>query len=253
MNLPTCNESYADKEYWDSRYVAEVEYDWFARYDAFRCNVVKTIKKSDRILQLGCGNSSLSVDMYHDGFHNIVNIDYSPVVISNMSARYSDLVDMKWLVMDARDMSSFEPSSFDVVLEKGTLDALLVGEKDPWRVSYDAEVTVELILTQISRLLKPNGGRFVSVTFAQPHFRVPLYLLRSNYDWDVSVETFGEGFHYFYYTMTRGQKPSLQHVQLRENYERRKTGNELLNSATCISNSDDEDFLLGAFCIDTDS
>lgn len=33
---------------------------------------------------LGCGNSTLSRDMYDDGYRNIANVDYSSVVIEKM-------------------------------------------------------------------------------------------------------------------------------------------------------------------------
>lgn len=98
---------------------------------------------------LGCGNSALAFDLYNDGFKNIINIDYSPVVISNMKRRYKVLEGVQWVVMDALDMTEFPPASFDVVLEKGTLDALLVAERDPWKLSSDAEVTVDIMLKQV--------------------------------------------------------------------------------------------------------
>jgi len=93
------------------------------------------------------------MDLYNDGFKNIVNMDYSPVVISNMQRRHKALEGVKWVVMDATDMSEFPPCSFDVVLEKGTLDALLVAETDPWRLSSDAEAMVDIILKQVNKLI----------------------------------------------------------------------------------------------------
>ena len=87
--------------------------------------------------------------MFADGYHNIVNVDYSPVVIDNMRTRHKHLDGMEWLVLDARDMSSLDAASFDVVLEKGTIDAMLVDERDAWRLSDDAENTIDLILFQV--------------------------------------------------------------------------------------------------------
>ena len=102
---------------------------------------------------LGCGNSSLALELYNNGFKNIVNVDYSPVVISNMQRKYKALEGVEWIVMDARDMMEFPAASFDVVLEKGTLDALLVAENDPWKLSSEAENTVDLILKQVFNLV----------------------------------------------------------------------------------------------------
>ena len=50
-----------------------------------------------------------------------------------------------------------------------------------------------------------NNGVFISITFAQPHFRKPLYAL-DKYNWSIDLYTIGETFHYFIYIMTKGQK-----------------------------------------------
>lgn len=46
---------------------------------------------------------------------------------------------------------------------------------------------------------------FLSITFAQPHFRRP-FLLAEQYTWGMEVASFGEGFHYFVYTMRKGAR-----------------------------------------------
>lgn len=48
-----------------------------------------------------------------------------------------------------------------------------------------------------------HDGVFLSITFAQPHFRRPL-LLAQQYTWGMDVASFGEGFHYFVYAMRKG-------------------------------------------------
>lgn len=88
--------------------------------------------------------------MYSDGFRLITNIDYSPVVIENMRNRSPEARSMKWLVMDATNLE-FSDGSFDVVIEKATLDALLVGEKDPWQLSEEGANLMDRILTQVNR------------------------------------------------------------------------------------------------------
>ncbi len=39
-----------------------------AGYNVFRDLVISTVAHSDRILMIGCGNSTLSEDMYNDGY-----------------------------------------------------------------------------------------------------------------------------------------------------------------------------------------
>lgn len=96
----------------------------------------------------GCGNSSMSGDMYNAGYHGITNIDYSSVCIGTMSDRYSDCVGMTWHQMDVRRLS-FPDASFDVIIEKATLDAIMVEEKTPWEVSPQADGFIHQALTEV--------------------------------------------------------------------------------------------------------
>ena len=57
---------------------------------------------------------------------------------------------------------------------------------------------------QISNILK-TGGRFISITFSQPHFR-KTYLANCEYDWSITINTFGIYFHYFFYVMEKGKE-----------------------------------------------
>ncbi len=82
-------------------------------------------------------------------------------------------------VLDMIAMNEIESDSFEVVLEKATLDALLAGEQSQWDPSEEARTRVHRSLSEISRVLKAEGGRFFSVTFSQPHFRyVQLFLIQ---------------------------------------------------------------------------
>lgn len=87
--------------------------------------------------------------MYRDGFHKITNVDYSTVVVDNMKNRSAEAQSMQWLVMDIKDLK-FENGSFDVVIEKATLDALLVGERDPWHLSETSQTLMDDILIQVN-------------------------------------------------------------------------------------------------------
>ena len=42
---------------------------------------LKKINKNALVLNLGCGNSLLSEEMYNDGYKNILNIDLSQSII----------------------------------------------------------------------------------------------------------------------------------------------------------------------------
>lgn len=62
-------------------------------YEALEPLIVQTVGDSDKstykILNLGCGNSVLSEEMYDKGFKAIYNVDISPVAIEQMAKRNS--------------------------------------------------------------------------------------------------------------------------------------------------------------------
>uniref|UniRef100_A0A8C6PEL5 Endothelin converting enzyme 2a n=1 Tax=Nothobranchius furzeri TaxID=105023 RepID=A0A8C6PEL5_NOTFU len=181
---------------------------------------------------------SLSGDMYEAGYHSITNIDYSSVCISTRSSMYSSCPGMTWHQMDVRQLS-FSDASFDVILEKATLDAMMVEEKSPWEVSPDTACFIHQALSEISRCLKP-GGRFVSITFAQPFFRKRLYA-RSEYDWSIRHQSYGEGFEYFVFVMTKGEELSTQDAALEKSLL--EGPSPAAASAVSLQQEDKEDFL----------
>ena len=88
---------------------------------------VETLVKTSIII-------GLAEDMCKDGYPNITNIDFSPTVIGNMKELHKEdefaiLKCNGYLIlddiMDVRDLK-FPPGSFDIVIDKATLDAILV-------------------------------------------------------------------------------------------------------------------------------
>ncbi|ODV88597.1 hypothetical protein CANCADRAFT_3242 [Tortispora caseinolytica NRRL Y-17796] len=152
------------KEYWDKRYNKEAKFDWFMEFDKIR-DVLEKIPKDHRILMLGCGNSTLSKDMYNNGWTNIVNIDFSPNVIDQMRKQYPE---MEWLEMDVRAMT-FPESTFDSAIDKGTLDALLSYKGSVWQLPASVQHNVDQYMDEIHRVLRP-GGTFLYISYRQPHF-----------------------------------------------------------------------------------
>ncbi len=122
---------YGNKDYWNKRYEKDAEnFEWYQQYGNLKAFLLPILQKykNPKILNIGCGNSKISEELYKEGFKNITNIDYSSVVINQMQIQYSsDFESMKFIEMDACDMD-FENGSFDVVIDKGTLDSILCGE-----------------------------------------------------------------------------------------------------------------------------
>nr|QTZ19455.1 methyltransferase 13 [Bixa orellana] len=62
------------------------------------------------------------------------------------------------------------------------------------------------MLEGVHRVLK-SDGIFISITFGQPHFRRPFFH-NPKFTWSVEWSTFGETFHYFFYTLRKGRRSS---------------------------------------------
>ncbi|GAA5858598.1 hypothetical protein JCM8547_001382 [Rhodosporidiobolus lusitaniae] len=203
--LPADNSGYGTQEYWDERYSKEETFDWFKKYADIKDLINRFIpNRNSSIVMLGCGNSTLSRDMYDDGYHNIQNIDYSPVVIEKMAQADAERTGMTWTVADIRDLP-IPPSSIDVCLDKGTLDALMTTKGlDPWNPPPEMVANVKGEIDEVVRVLK-DGGRMLYLTFGQPHFRKQ-HLQRPG--WVVDVLEVGDGFSYYFYVLRREGVPA---------------------------------------------
>lgn len=83
-------------------------FEWYNQYSSFRDHILKYIKKEDKILVLGCGDSSRSVfsllyidlseDLYRDGYNDITSNDYSSVVINKMKEKCVEKTGMKCIL-----------------------------------------------------------------------------------------------------------------------------------------------------------
>lgn len=194
---------YQQPSYWDQRFTEEEHYEWFKDYSHFRHLILQHVQSSDRVLELGCGNSRVSMDMFHDGITQITCSDLSPIAVQKMQRRLEveNCTGVKVAVADMLDLP-FEDNSFDVVIEKGSMDVLFVNSGDPWDPSPETRKLVARMLESVHRVLSPNGV-FISISFSQPHFR-RLVFEDDRYSWSMKWATFGDAFHYFFYTLRKG-------------------------------------------------
>ncbi len=79
--------------------------------------------------------------MFDEGYENITNIDISQTVTKTMGEKYKDKgPNFKYLQMDVRAME-FPENSFDAVIDKGTLDSILVAVRHYRSVGRDRRPT----------------------------------------------------------------------------------------------------------------
>ena len=145
---------------------------------------------------------TLPADLHALSYRNQLAVDFSQVVIDAMSLKYAHFPELKWAVMDIRSLT-LPDSSIDVAIDKGTLDAMIHGSL--WDPPEDVRSNVGKYCDEVERVLKKNGGKWLYITFRQPHFMRPL-LVREGV-WTAECRVLGgqgEGmFEYFGWVMTR--------------------------------------------------
>ncbi|TKR93248.1 hypothetical protein L596_007742 [Steinernema carpocapsae] len=226
---------YKENSYWNKRFASEAHFEWLADWKKFQRLILPRLSKSDRILHIGCGNSRLSHELFEAGFTDVTNVDFSEILIENGKQRYPE---MKWVCNDMRTLHSIPSGSMDVVVEKASIESLLVAERSQWDPSDQAISDVDAILRSVQRVLK-HDGIFISISFTQPHFRIPAII--RNPGWSCTVETFGDYFHYYCYVMKMGESPDLNELG---KYSSILQNNNYVTSSVTLP-EDSEDWLQG--------
>lgn len=137
--------------FWNSvakKYDDSVKERYEQAYEKLLLISKKYVKKTDRVLDLGCGTGLTTLSMARE-VNEIVAVDYAVnmIEVAKMKAAYGGITNVTFCVEKVeKPIEVYEP--FDVVLAFNLLCYL----KDP-----------ELVYRQILRVLKP-GGIFISVT-----------------------------------------------------------------------------------------
>lgn len=156
--------NYGKADYWEERYArAEEDFDWFFGWSTLGTTIAQFYTPTDRVLIIGCGNSVMARDMLGTGFPLIANIDLSTTIISQLRERYKDEPRLQWFTMNCAQLT-FPDESFDLVIDKGTIDAIMCGD--------NYEEIVNATMGEAFRVLT-NGGRLIVVTFGTPAERFP--------------------------------------------------------------------------------
>ncbi|KAL0863717.1 hypothetical protein Bca101_042835 [Brassica carinata] len=187
-------EDFTSKENWDKFFTLrgkDDSFEWYAEWPQLRDSLLPLLRDSLpssscsgslQILVPGCGNSRLSEHLYDAGFRDVTNVDFSKVVISDMLRRnIRSRPEMRWRVMDITKLQLAD-ESFDTVLDKGALDALM-----------EPEVGTKLgtqYLSEAKRVLKP-GGKFICLTLAESHV-LALLFSSFRFGWKMTVHSISQ-------------------------------------------------------------
>jgi SAM-dependent methyltransferase len=102
------------------------------------------------VVQVGCGNSRLAPGLVDDGWRNLVNVDISRAALQQMQRRYArSHPDMGFLLADATHLKDWSDGCIDAVVDKGTLQSLMLLQ--------DGIVRCQKFASEMHRVLRPGG------------------------------------------------------------------------------------------------
>lgn len=172
---------FGTKAYWDAMYegmgeFSADEYSWYYNgYDAIKPfleeyvfdvaeSTSTTVDKSQlSILIPGCGNDPLLLDIFNAGYRCLTAFDYSSGAIERQRELLgylpmgSDLDKVELREEDARSLPVGWKESFDVIIEKGALDAIYLS----------GDGNLEQSVKEIARVIK-RGGICISCSGVVP-------------------------------------------------------------------------------------
>ncbi|XP_063695583.1 EEF1A lysine methyltransferase 2 [Culicoides brevitarsis] len=136
------------KEYWDKSYDVEINnYKshgdvgeiWFDEDSQLR--IIKwilkndKIQKSDKILDLGCGNGMMLVELAREGFTSLIGVDYSDLAVKLASEIAKDQDLSEFITYKQADLLSekevMDLGNFRILHDKGTYDAISLNPSEP--------------------------------------------------------------------------------------------------------------------------
>ena len=161
---------FGTKSYWDAMYEGmgdfdADEYSWYYGFEVVKPYLLdytvneddddnKQDKSTISILIPGCGNDPMLLDLYNAGYHRLTAFDYSEGAIERqkslleylpIGSNYLDSVELS--VEDARSLPMEWEQSFDIIIEKGALDAIYLS----------GDGNFEQSVNEFSRCLKSGG------------------------------------------------------------------------------------------------
>jgi ubiquinone/menaquinone biosynthesis C-methylase UbiE len=154
---------YASETYWDSRYKAsEIDHEWYYSYETLEPllrSVVETFEdlSNCKALEIGCGDRPL-VNRFHQlGIEssNLYGMDFSQVVVDKLIQHQSntDEPNIQYLRADARKMPIFKSNDFNLVVDKGTIDAMLSSSNKKSSIKNARSIVEEVV-----RILTKTGS-----------------------------------------------------------------------------------------------
>ncbi|MFH4980154.1 hypothetical protein AB6A40_006863 [Gnathostoma spinigerum] len=162
---PKSSREFSDPNYWKEffRKCGTAPFEWYGDWDVFGDSLDKYLKASDKILQLGCGNSLLAGQLYDNGYLCVKSIDIDESVIQRQKKANKDSRPELLFECSSASKLQEEDQSVNVVLDKGLLDALCQLDS-----SGKIPDIVSQMFSEVRRVLA-FGGRYIVISLAQDY------------------------------------------------------------------------------------
>ena len=198
-------------------------FEWLTSAESLHGKLQEVLegKCKARVMHVGCGSSVLGeyiVEQFHGVIEHVVNVDNDRQTLESMEKRWSERCQineleenkMKFLTANINQEESIaiEDGCVDVVVDKSTLDCLLC-----------SDAGASSLIAEIHRLLEPQNGVYVLISFHHIDFLLPMLEECPGTDWSFShtvmyrhVETLGTGKHPTTTTdLSRVELPEMEH------------------------------------------
>merc|ERR1712150_132667 len=179
--------NYGDADYWSARYKEDTDpFDWYLRWEQLKEPlepVFSGLSHDAQILVLGCGTSTLSEQLYAEGYLHITNVDRCEPVITLMEDRHMEQrakstiaananspespvgeqrPAMRFIVAEVQNLPEDWDGRYDAIIDKALLDSVAC--------SRERKRSIAAMLHSVSRVLK-SEGIYICISWAEPRQR----------------------------------------------------------------------------------
>ncbi|KAJ2498223.1 Methyltransferase-like protein 10 [Coemansia sp. RSA 1972] len=157
------------KDHWDSVYDRELHnYEttgdigeiWFGSSAATKMVsfIARTTQPTARILDVGCGNGHLLLELASRGYTNLTGTDYSAQAVRLAQeialSEHHDITYVEQDFLDPEQVARVAKGGFDVVLDKGTYDAICLMPTEDGSVDQKA---IDVYPESVAQSLTDDG------------------------------------------------------------------------------------------------
>merc|ERR1712166_1656425 len=85
---------YGSRSYWDTRYTKDnqEQFEWLQSYEHLQPLINEQFtNKAGKVINVGCGRSTLLTDMSRDGYTTVEGVDWCSTLISQCNSQYAGI------------------------------------------------------------------------------------------------------------------------------------------------------------------